>query len=102
MTAPEPIEIHTDRSTAERAARAGRTGLLGGVGLFLACALVCCLPLLTAAAAAIGLGAIAAGAWVLGAGALVAAGVAMVLVRRRRGTAHDGTSSCGCGGSCAC
>ena len=102
MATPQPIEIHTDRGTAERAARAGRTGLLGGAGLFLACALVCCLPLLTAAAAAIGLGAIAAGAWALGAGVLVAAGIAVVLVRRRRTTAHEGTSSCGCGGSCAC
>jgi hypothetical protein len=97
-TTPQPVEIHTDRTTARRARR---TGFLGGAGLFAACVLVCCLPLVTAAAAAIGLGAVATGAWVPGAVVLGVAGVAGALVLRRRRTRPQvGTSSCS--GGCGC
>jgi hypothetical protein len=100
VTTSQPVDIHTDRGTAGRAARARRTSSLGGAGLFAACVLVCCLPLVTAAVAAIGVGAIATGAWAVGAVVLGVAAVAGVLVPRRRcrAQANDGTSSCGCGG----
>jgi len=78
---------------------AGRRGLLGA-GVFLACALSCCLPLLAAAGAAVGLGTLATGAWALGIGVLVAAGGLALLRRRKRSAAPAGTSACGDG--CAC
>src|SRR5689334_2212916 len=93
-TTPEPVEIHWDRTTAAKAARAGRAGLLGGAGAFLACALVCCFPLLAAAVAAIGLGTLATGAWAIGVVLLAAAVGTVLLGRRRRRAAHGSDASC--------
>jgi hypothetical protein len=100
-TTPRPVELHTDRRAAARAARAGRSGLLGGAGLLTACALVCCLPLLTAAGAAVGLGTLTTGAWAAGAGILAATAVAgTIALRRRRKHAHGDPGSCADGCTC--
>ena len=78
---------------------ASKKGALAGIGLFLACAIACSLPLVAAGGLAAGLGAFLAGgdAVALGVLLLVGAVVAggMWLRGRRAGSA-------GCGDGCGC
>jgi hypothetical protein len=83
----------------------GRTrSVLAGIGIAVACAVACSLPLIAAGGLAAGVGAFLAGgeAIALGVVALVGVLVAAALwVRRRRAaamTARD--AGCGCGGGC--
>jgi membrane protein implicated in regulation of membrane protease activity len=88
--------------TATKNVSAGKTGLLAGVVLFVACAAACSLPLLLAGGAAIGVGAFFSGTGAL-AGVLLGVtalmGALLWLSRRRARTVED---TGGCGRNCGC
>lgn len=85
--------------------RANRTGVLAGIGIAMACAVACALPLIAAGGLVAGVGAFLTGGEgiALGVVALVTALVAGALwVRRRRATAASRVGQTGCDTSCGC
>ncbi len=83
-----------------------RKGALAGIGVVLACAIACSIPLIAAGGLVAGIGAFLTGgeAVALGVVAVVGALVTTAIwVRRRRAAAvaaAEGASACGCGGAC--
>ena len=97
---------HAHQGTNKTVSPTARKGALAGIGVVIACAIACSIPLIAAGGVVAGIGAFLAGggAVALGIVAVVGAVVtAAVWVRRRRTAAvaaADGASACGCGGAC--
>lgn len=96
----------TDQGARTTVSPTAKRGALAGIGVVIACAVACSVPLIAAGGLVAGAGAILAGgeAVALGVVAVVGAVVAgAIWVRRRRAAAAaaaESASACGCGGAC--
>lgn len=95
--------IHDHRAPSTKAPV--KKGVLTGIGIAVACAVACSLPLIAAGGLAAGVGAFLAGGEAVALGVVAIVGVligAALWVRRRRAAeATDACDTgCGCGGGC--
>lgn len=101
MSTPSP-DHRQDRSREEVAPSRAGGRMRAGLGIALACALACSLPLVVGGAAVAGAGAALTGA--LGAALVLlgvsAAGIVWYARRRRSDAVLPSAGACGCGGGC--
>lgn len=94
-----------DHTTTTPTSGAKKKGLLAGIGIAVACAVACSLPLIAAGGLAAGVGAFLAGGEAVAIGVVLVVGAlvgAALWVRRRGAAAASNTcyTGCGCGGGC--